>query len=431
MLQVPRPDSPVRNLQTVRARTNSKIKSQVKPSDRRQGENLRRIPMKRVFLLMVVSAMLATLGFAQTPDTGSSTDPAIVKANVNVQGCLAGSDGNYTVAEDGTRQILKISTSSVDLKPHVGHDVKLVGQKSTGPVSSGAASSSFAVTELSMISEHCAAAAAAVGAVAPYPQTVVEPTVTPTPGAPAADAAASAAAAPATTVSPSPAVANPGASAPVEASAPAAVVTPPSATAAAPAVDATPAAAAVAPSSTTASAPPAAATPAVEAAPPAVAVSPSSTTVASQEAQDTPPARPSRHARKRAAAEAAADAAPAAPVSPSTNTVSPDAADVATTTAAASPSPATVTPPDVPAVAPAVSHGVGSLSLLISFVVLVVVLGTMAPLIGRWRKRRLLEQNGAENLSFTNDESAGDISAEKVIAKPSADEGRPRPTKAA
>ena len=68
---------------------------------------------------------------------------------------------------------------------------------------------------------------------------------------------------------------------------------------------------------------------------------------------------------------------------------------------------------------------------MISFVVLVVVLGTMAPLIGRWRKRRLLEQNGAENLSFTNDESAGDISAEKVIAKPSADEGRPRPTKAA
>ena len=54
--------------------------------------------MKRVFLLMVVSALLVTLGFAQTPAAGSNTDPA------NVKGCLDGSDGNYTVAENGTRR---------------------------------------------------------------------------------------------------------------------------------------------------------------------------------------------------------------------------------------------------------------------------------------------------------------------------------------
>ena len=59
------------------------------------------------------------------------------------------------------RQIFKITASIVDLKPHVGHDVKLTGHKSSGAVSSGAADNSFAVTELSMISEHCAAAAAA------------------------------------------------------------------------------------------------------------------------------------------------------------------------------------------------------------------------------------------------------------------------------
>jgi hypothetical protein len=41
---------------------------------------------------------------------------------------------------------------------------------------------------------------------------------------------------------------------------------------------------------------------------------------------------------------------------------------------------------------------------LISFVVLVVVLGTLAPLIGRWRKRKMLERNGTPNLSFTNNE---------------------------
>ena len=44
-----------------------------------------------------------------------------------------------------------------------------------------------------------------------------------------------------------------------------------------------------------------------------------------------------------------------------------------------------------------------SLSLLISFVVLVIVLGTIAPLVGRWRKRKILERTGTSNLSFTKE----------------------------
>ncbi len=53
--------------------------------------------MKRVFLVMVVSAMLVTLGFTQTPAAGSNTDPA------SVQGCLGGSDGAYTVVRERHR----------------------------------------------------------------------------------------------------------------------------------------------------------------------------------------------------------------------------------------------------------------------------------------------------------------------------------------
>jgi hypothetical protein len=188
--------------------------------------------MRRVFLPIVVSALLVTLGFAQTPDAGSNTGQA------NVKGCLGGSDGNYTVAEDGTRQIFKITTSSVDLKPHLGHDVNLTGHKASGAVSSGAADNSFAVTEVNMISDHCAAAAA----------------------------------------------------------------------------------------------------------PPAATASPSSETAS------TPAAAPTT---------------------------------------------------------PTVTHRRGSLSLLISFVVLVIVLGTMAPLLGRWRKRKMLERTGTPNLSFTKEASSG------------------------
>ena len=108
--------------------------------------------MKRVFLVMVVSAMLVTLGLAQTPDTSSNTDPADVK------GCLGGSEGNYTVVEDSTGQPFKITSSSIDLKAHLGHDVKLTGHKVTG------AANSLTASEVSMISEHCAAAAAAPAA---------------------------------------------------------------------------------------------------------------------------------------------------------------------------------------------------------------------------------------------------------------------------
>jgi hypothetical protein len=51
---------------------------------------------------------------------------------------------------------------------------------------------------------------------------------------------------------------------------------------------------------------------------------------------------------------------------------------------------------------------------LISFVVLVVVLGTLAPLIGRWRKRKMLERNGTPNLSFTNEVSTNEASASEI-----------------
>jgi hypothetical protein len=310
--------------------------------------------MKRVFLLIAVSALLVTLGFAQTPEAGSNTDPA------NIKGCLAASDGNYTVVEDGSRQIFKISTSSVDLKPHVGHDVKLIGHKASGTVSSGAADNNFAVTELSMISEHCVAAVAAtVGAVVPYSQTVIEPTTaTPAPSAPASTPAADSAE-PAETVNPSAATVS---------------------------------------------------TPAVEAAAPAVTVSPSAAPASTPAEKDAHSARPSTHARRLSATQAAAapattvspTATDTAPASPSSATVSPAAADGVS----ASSSSETASAPAAAATTPTVTHRAGSLSLLISFVVLVIVLGTLAPLFLRWRKRKMLERTGTPNLSFTNEASS-------------------------
>ena len=354
--------------------------------------------MKRVLLLMVISALLATLGFAQTPAAGGTTDPA------NVKGCLGGSDGNYTVTENGTRQVFKITTSSVDLKLHVGHDVKLIGHKTSGAASSNAAGSSLAVTDLSMISEHCAAAAAAtVGAVVPYSQTIIEPTsTTPSPNAPASTPAMDAAApAPAATVSPS---AVPAGTPTVEAAAPAATVNPAAAQVSTPPAEAT--------------------------------VSPSATVSGPSEKATHSAGRPSAPRRLSATQDTAA-AAPAPTDSPkaadaaTTVTPSPEVSPAGADAASASPSATTVTP-DAAVTPPAVTHRTGSLTLLLSFVVLVILLGTLIPFIGRWRKRKMLEQTGTPNLSFTNEASTNEVSPTEVgIDEASSDQHKPEPSKVA
>jgi len=386
--------------------------------------------MKRVLLLMVISALLVTLGFAQTPETGSNTDPT------NVKGCLGGSDGNYTVTENGTRQVFKITTTSVDLKQHVGHDVKLIGHTTSGAAGSNAAGSSLAVTDLSMISEHCAAAAAAtVGAVVPYSQTIIEPTgTTPSPNAPASIPAVEAAA-PAATVSPSPSPATPAAEAvaptpTVDATAPAATVSPSAAASSTPTVEAAAPAATVSPVAAQVSTPPA------EAAAPTATVSPSAA-VSGPRKKATHSARRPSAPRRLSATQDTAAAAPAPTDSPkaadaaTTVTPSPEVSPAGADAASASPSATTVTP-DVAATPAAATHRTGSLTLLISFVVLVIVLGTLIPFIGRWRKRKMLEQTGTPNLSFTNEASTNDASPTEVrIDEASSDQHKLEPSKVA
>jgi len=132
--------------------------------------------MKNMFLLIVVPVLLVTLGFGQAYTPSSNTDQASIK------GCIGGSDGKYTIAEDGTTQTFTITSGTVDLKAHVGHDVEVIGQKANADTSSGS-SDSVVVTGVNMISEHCAtvsAATASTPAVAdPAPvATADSPTVT-------------------------------------------------------------------------------------------------------------------------------------------------------------------------------------------------------------------------------------------------------------
>ena len=336
--------------------------------------------MKTVFLQVVLAALLVVSGLAQTPDSRSNPDQA------TITGCLGGSDGNYTVAEEGARQILKISTSSVDLKLYLGQNVSLTGYKTSGTASSGAADNTFAVTGLNVISEHCAATAVAPAATAAPPVTTGGPSPGATVSAPAAVAAAN----------------TPAASTPA---APAS----PSASASTEAADATVPAATASTSSATAS------IPAVGAAAPTETVVPSAAAVstsadgdaAAPAAKAAHPTRPSVHPRTHSAKHAAAASAPAATVSPSSETVIPTAANAAAPAAPAGPSAEAGGTPAPATTTPAATHKGRSLWLMILLAVLIIALATIAPFLFRWRKRKMLERTGTPNLSLTHEASSG------------------------
>jgi hypothetical protein len=315
--------------------------------------------MKKAFLLIIVPAMLVALASAQTPAASINTD------QTDIKGCLGGSDGNYTVVEDNTGHTFKVSTSSVDLKPHLSHDVTLIGHRATG-VSSVAADDSFAVTELKMISEHCAAAAAAPSATISTPaETAATP---PAAAAPPAE----------TAVTPPTAATQPSATAVT----PPAAATPPAETAVTPSTAATP--------------------PTVTAIEPAATAAPTATVSTPSETARTPAARP----RRRSEAPAAATAAPAVAASSSSEPVSTPAAAATPSAVSASTSLEPVSTPAAVATTPTAASKGWSLWLLIGFGVLVLVIGTMFPFFSRWRKQKRLERTGAPNLSFTRELSS-------------------------
>ena len=338
--------------------------------------------MKRAFLLIVIPALLVALGLAQTPAASINTD------QTNVKGCLGGSDGNYTIAQDNTGHIFKITSSSVDLKQHLGHDVALIGHKA----SSAATDSSLAVTELKMISEHCAAAAAAPIATVSTPS---ENAVTPAPAGVAPAATTSTVAetnvTPAAPAAPS---AETAVTPPVAATARAATVSTPTETAIAPAAPA-------APSAETA------VTPAMAATAPAAAVTTPAETAVTPAAPVATVSTPAARPRRPPATAAAATTKPAVTASKSSEEpVSPPAAAATTPEATASTSPETLTPPIAAATPPAAPARRGSLSLLILFAVLVLVIGILTPSLNRWRKRKSLARTDAPNLSLTKEASS-------------------------
>jgi hypothetical protein len=366
-----------------------------------------RLVPRRLSLLMAAPFLLATLAYSQTPapnvpvlDTKSD--------KINLKGCVGGTDPDYTIAEDQTGRVVKITPSGVDLKVHLGHDVKLAGHNAGGAPTSGPAANGFIASELTMIAGHCAASTptAAVLSTAVTPDTPAPSTPSPTTAAPDNAPAASAS-------TPS----APG----VAAAAPAATVTTTTETVTArptfpdgPAVAVAPPFVAT-PAATTSTTSETVTTPVAVVATPASPAESKATvsTITDKTTTSMAAAHPTKHSgelRKQKAA--VAEEAAAAPNASTETTATPGA--ISTDPASTTGIPAT--PPPAPAVsssatptpgaaiipAPAPSSGF-PLWLAVVILVLALGLGALKPLLNKWRTRQLPGEPSTQSLSLTLD----------------------------
>jgi type IV secretory pathway TrbL component len=102
--------------------------------------------MQKILLMSVLltaSLAFAQYGQTQTPSSNPSASQSQSQMGtsnqISVQGCLSGSDGNYTLT-DKSGNSYQLTAGNVDLKSHVGQQVQISG--SATPAAGGTAGTS-------------------------------------------------------------------------------------------------------------------------------------------------------------------------------------------------------------------------------------------------------------------------------------------------
>ncbi len=126
--------------------------------------------MRKITLFFSVLLLSAAWAIAQDASTPSASASAAsgqaaqsAAGQMMVEGCLGGSDGNYTLS-DSNGTVYQLTGDTAKLSAHVGHEVKVTGTSDSGTAgaSAGAASGSGAasghsiqVTSVKHISKSC------------------------------------------------------------------------------------------------------------------------------------------------------------------------------------------------------------------------------------------------------------------------------------
>ena len=121
----------------------------------------------RCLLMMTALLLTAGLVIAQTDANQSSQASSTSQTNAanetKIQGCLSGSNGNYTLT-DTSGTAYQLAGDTAKLSEHVGHEVELTGTQSSASSSSSSTSSgqtgtpnqpTFRVSSIRHISKTC------------------------------------------------------------------------------------------------------------------------------------------------------------------------------------------------------------------------------------------------------------------------------------
>jgi hypothetical protein len=123
--------------------------------------------------LMLAISLLVSVAWLQAqsqyPQTGSSqTGSSASSGQATIQGCLQGSDGNYTLT-DKSRTTYQLQGDTSKLSAHVGHEVQITGSTTSaagatsptgGTTTSASQQPTLTVQNMKHISKTCKSASA-------------------------------------------------------------------------------------------------------------------------------------------------------------------------------------------------------------------------------------------------------------------------------
>jgi len=116
--------------------------------------------LKKLMLGLTLLLSAAWLQAQQYPQTGSGQSGSTKSSQTKVEGCLQGSNGNFTLT-DSSGTTYRLQGDSSKLAEHVGHEVQITGgasepsAASTGAGASAVASQTLDVKSVRHISKTC------------------------------------------------------------------------------------------------------------------------------------------------------------------------------------------------------------------------------------------------------------------------------------
>jgi hypothetical protein len=84
--------------------------------------------------LLLLSVLLLGVSWAAAQNSPSQSTPTGAGSETSVQGCLGGSDGNYTLT-DKSGTSFQLTGDTAKLAEHVGHEIKVTGTASSASAS--------------------------------------------------------------------------------------------------------------------------------------------------------------------------------------------------------------------------------------------------------------------------------------------------------